>query len=180
MRTGKGLDQSIALGGVVTTWRMPAAQAQAVGEHADGAEGHGRGGHPGLSRNVERGIERRRRREECRQCCSPRPRPGSGAYCAGWRGPGRAPRELRRAARAAASTSPASWARSAPVPMAMPASAWASAPASLMPSPTMPTRRPLCCSARMRASLPAGSSPASTSSMPACCAMGSAAAANRR
>ena len=39
-------------------------------------------------------------------------------------------------------TSDASMATSAPVPMAMPRSAWASAGASLMPSPTMATVRP--------------------------------------
>ena len=54
------------------------------------------------------------------------------------------------------------------VPMAIPASAWARAAASLMPSPTMATRRPWRWRARMRASLAAGSRPDSTSVIPAC------------
>ena len=45
-------------------------------------------------------------------------------------------------------TSDASMATSVPVPMATPRSAWASAGASLMPSPTMATLRPAACSAR--------------------------------
>ena len=46
-------------------------------------------------------------------------------------------------------TSAASMATSVPVPMARPTSAWARAGASLMPSPTMPTRRPSACSRRI-------------------------------
>jgi hypothetical protein len=42
--------------------------------------------------------------------------------------------------------SEASMATSVPVPMAIPTSAWARAGASLMPSPTMATTRPSCCS----------------------------------
>ena len=36
---------------------MPAAEAEAVGEDADGAEGHGGGGEPGREQDVEGGIE---------------------------------------------------------------------------------------------------------------------------
>ena len=43
-------------------------------------------------------------------------------------------------------TSEASMATSVPVPMAIPTSAWANAGASLMPSPTMPTKWPSSCS----------------------------------
>ena len=51
-------------------------------------------------------------------------------------------------------------ATSAPVPMATPTSAWASAGASLMPSPTMATRCPWACSASMTAALSPGSTSA--------------------
>ena len=42
--------------------------------------------------------------------------------------------------------SAASMATSVPVPIASPTSAWANAGASLIPSPTMPTRAPAACS----------------------------------
>ena len=47
-------------------------------------------------------------------------------------------------------------ATSVPVPMAMPRSAWASAAASLTPSPTMATTRPWSCSRRTTSTLSAG------------------------
>ena len=51
---------------------------------------------------------------------------------------------------------PASFAACVPEFIASPTSAWASAGASLVPSPTIATRRPPVCSARMRASLSSG------------------------
>ena len=57
--------------------------------------------------------------------------------------------------------SPASAARSAPMPpSAIPASAWARAGASLMPSPTIATRRPACRRSAIQCALSAGSSSA--------------------
>ena len=67
----------------------------------------------------------------------------------------------------------ASMATSVPVPMAMPTSAWASAGASLMPSPTMATLRPSCCSSAISAAFCSGSTSATTRSMPTCAAMAS-------
>ena len=51
---------------------------------------------------------------------------------------------------------PASFAACVPEFIARPTSAWASAGASLVPSPTIATSRPPACSARMRASLSSG------------------------
>ena len=59
-----------------------------------------------------------------------------------------------------------SMATSAPVPMAMPTSAAASAGASLTPSPAMATFAPLACSSSISAFLASGSMSARTSSMP--------------
>ena len=58
--------------------------------------------------------------------------------------------------------SAASMATSVPVPMASPTSAWASAGASLMPSPTMPTRAPSACSRWTSPALCSGSTSART------------------
>ena len=57
-------------------------------------------------------------------------------------------------------------AASAPVLMAMLTSAWASAAASLTPSPATATRRPWACRSRTSASFSSGRRPAWTSSMP--------------
>ena len=57
-------------------------------------------------------------------------------------------------------------ATSVPAPMAMPMSARASAGASLMPSPTIATLCPACCSSRTLSSFWSGSTPATTSSTP--------------
>ena len=62
--------------------------------------------------------------------------------------------------------SAASMATSVPVPMAMPTSAWASAGASLMPSPTMATTLPPACSSLTSSAFCSGSTSARTSSMP--------------
>ena len=62
--------------------------------------------------------------------------------------------------------SDASIAASVPVPMASPRSAWASAAASLTPSPTMATTLPSACSRLTTSTLSAGSTSAITSSMP--------------
>ena len=51
-------------------------------------------------------------------------------------------------------------------PWRSPTSARASAGASLIPSPTIATRRPACCNFSMAAALPSGSTPAITSSIP--------------
>ena len=67
-------------------------------------------------------------------------------------------------------TSAASMATSVPAPMAMPMSARVSAGASLMPSPTMATL-PRALRRRISRSLPSGSTPAITSSTPACAPM---------
>ena len=67
-------------------------------------------------------------------------------------------------------TSAASMATSVPAPMAMPTSARVSAGASLMPSPTMATL-PRALRRRISRSLPSGSTPAITSSTPACAPM---------
>ena len=66
--------------------------------------------------------------------------------------------------------SAASMATSAPVPIAMPTSAAASAGASLMPSPTIATMRPSACSRATAAALSAGRTSARTRSagMPTC------------
>ncbi len=65
-------------------------------------------------------------------------------------------------------------ATSVPVPMAMPMSAWASAGASLMPSPTIATTLPAACSRLTSWALRSGSTSARTFVMPACRAMASA------
>ena len=71
--------------------------------------------------------------------------------------------------------SAASMATSVPVPMAMPTSAWASAGASLMPSPTMPDRAALGLEARrLRRPCRSGRTSASTRSTPTERAMASA------
>ncbi|MNX94005.1 hypothetical protein D3C86_1262200 [compost metagenome] len=70
--------------------------------------------------------------------------------------------------------SEASMATSVPVPRAMPTSAWASAGASLMPSPTMPTVWPASWSRLTSRALSWGSTSASTRSMPALWAIASA------
>ena len=57
-------------------------------------------------------------------------------------------------------------ATSVPVPIARPRSAWASAGASLTPSPTIATTRPSACRRRMTSALSAGRTSAMTSSMP--------------
>ena len=57
-------------------------------------------------------------------------------------------------------------ATSVPVPIARPRSAWASAGASLTPSPTMATTRPSACRRRTTSALSAGRTSAMTSSMP--------------
>ncbi len=62
-------------------------------------------------------------------------------------------------------TSDASMATSAPVPMATPRSAWASAGASLMPSPIIATARPPACSSAILAALSPGSTSARTRSV---------------
>ena len=62
---------------------------------------------------------------------------------------------------------PASLAAIVPVFMATPTSAWASAGASLVPSPVMATRRPPACSFLMRSSLSLGVAWARKSSTPA-------------
>src|SRR5581483_11290505 len=79
----------------------------------------------------------------------------------------------RRMASAAARRSPetsvrsdASMATSVPVPIASPRSAWASAGASLTPSPTIATVRPSRCRRAISAALPSGSTSASTRSIP--------------
>ena len=71
-------------------------------------------------------------------------------------------------------TSAASIATSVPVPIAMPTSAWASAGASLMPSPTMPTCGPRPGGGGPRRPCPRGSTSASTRSMPTWRAIASA------
>ncbi len=55
---------------------------------------------------------------------------------------------------------------SVPVPMAMPRSAWASAAASLMPSPTIATTRPCACSRATSSTLSVGSASATTVVIP--------------
>ncbi len=62
----------------------------------------------------------------------------------------------------------ASIATSVPVPIAIPRSACASAPASFTPSPTIATTRPSACSRSTTRTLSAGSTSAITSSMPTC------------
>ena len=72
--------------------------------------------------------------------------------------------------------SEAAIATSVPVPMAMPRSAWASAGASLMPSPTIATTLPSACSALTLSAFCSGSTSASTWSMPTSRAIASAVA----
>ena len=67
-------------------------------------------------------------------------------------------------------TSAASIATSVPAPIAIPISALVSAGASLIPSPTIATF-PFSFSLRITCSFPSGSTPAITSSTPACCPM---------
>ena len=69
---------------------------------------------------------------------------------------------------------PASRAATVPVFMATPTSAWASAGASLVPSPHMATSLPWDCSLRIRASLSSGVAWARKSSTPASAAMAAA------
>ena len=72
--------------------------------------------------------------------------------------------------------SEAAIATSVPVPMAMPRSAWASAGASLMPSPTIATTLPCAWSAWTLSAFCSGSTSASTWSMPTSRAIASAVA----
>ena len=67
-----------------------------------------------------------------------------------------------------------SMATSVPAPMAIPTSARARAGASLIPSPTMATLRPCCCSSKTLRSLSWGSTSAITVSSPTCRRMASA------
>ena len=69
---------------------------------------------------------------------------------------------------------PASLAACVPVFMATPTSAWASAGASLVPSPVMATSLPLACSVLMRRILASGVASARKSSTPASRAMAAA------
>ena len=69
---------------------------------------------------------------------------------------------------------PASRAACVPVFMATPTSAWASAGASLVPSPHMATSLPLACSSRISLSLSSGVAWARKSSTPASAAMAAA------
>ena len=69
---------------------------------------------------------------------------------------------------------PASRAATVPVFMATPTSAWASAGASLVPSPHIATSLPCACSSRMSASLSSGVAWARKSSTPASAAMAAA------
>ena len=69
---------------------------------------------------------------------------------------------------------PASLAACVPVFMATPTSAWASAGASLVPSPVMATRRPPSCSRLISAILSSGVASARKSSTPASVAMAAA------
>ncbi len=69
---------------------------------------------------------------------------------------------------------PASRAATVPVFMATPTSAWASAGASLVPSPHMATSLPFACSSRMNLSLSSGVACARKSSTPASAAMAAA------
>ena len=69
---------------------------------------------------------------------------------------------------------PASRAACVPVFMATPTSAWASAGASLVPSPHMATSLPFACSSRMSLSLSSGVAWARKSSTPASAAMAAA------
>ena len=71
---------------------------------------------------------------------------------------------------------PLSIATSVPVPIAMPTSAWASAGASLMPSPAMATLRPSFCRSRTTSNFFSGKTSASNSSMPRLLATASAVA----
>ncbi len=69
---------------------------------------------------------------------------------------------------------PASLAACVPEFIARPISAWASAGASLVPSPTIATMRPPVCSSRMRCSLSSGRASAMKSSTPASAAIAAA------
>ena len=75
---------------------------------------------------------------------------------------------------------PASLAAWVPLFMATPTSAWASAGASLVPSPVMATRWPPDCSVLMRAILSSGVASARKSSTPASAAMAAAVRGCRR
>ena len=66
---------------------------------------------------------------------------------------------------------PASLAADVPVFIATPTSAWASAGASLVPSPVIATIRPFPCSSRIRVILASGVASARKSSTPASCAI---------
>ena len=69
---------------------------------------------------------------------------------------------------------PASFAACVPVFIATPTSAWASAGASLVPSPVMATSFPLCCSSLMRRIFASGVASARKSSTPDSLAMAAA------
>ena len=84
----------------------------------------------------------RRRRWAARWRCSRPPSRGSGASCAACRGRSAARSATSSGSERMSTTSAVSMATSVPAPMAMPTSAWASAGASLTPSPTIATRRP--------------------------------------
>ena len=121
------------------------AQPQGVGDHRHRAEAHGGGGDHRAQQQARRTDRARPPRSARRARCRRRRRTGSGGCCA-W-----SPR-LRRRARTMPRRSPftsvtpaLSMATSVPVPMAMPTSAWASAGASLMPSPAIATMRPSAC-----------------------------------
>ncbi len=69
---------------------------------------------------------------------------------------------------------PASLAACVPVFIATPTSAWASAGASLVPSPVIATNLPLACSRLISAILSSGRASARKSSTPACLAIAAA------
>jgi K+-transporting ATPase ATPase B chain len=69
---------------------------------------------------------------------------------------------------------PASFAACVPVPIATATSAWASAGASLVPSPVIATRRPSACESRISCSLASGVASARKSSTPASAAIAAA------
>ena len=140
-------------------WLRKPPQPQRVGDDGDAGEGHRRAGD-------DRVRAARARRAGARRRCRRTPRTRFSLIV-------RSVARQRRIASAAARRSPqtsvrseASMATSVPVPIARPRSAWASAGASLTPSPTIATTRPSSWRRLTTSTLSAGSTSAMTSSMP--------------
>ena len=144
---------------------LPTTQAETVSQHAHRTQRHRRRRYPRAEQDMKARIEHARRQRNAEQVIACRPDQILAHHTLSVARASSTLPEWRMAARAAAvhrrprRELRAGTHRNTRIRLA-------SAAASLMCQPTIATRRPLNCSARMRASLPAGSRPASTSLIP--------------